>query len=40
MDLVAALLLRRQTDDMLTAEHPFFWSGYLLVDTGAEPPKE
>jgi hypothetical protein len=20
------------------AEHPFFWSGYLLVDTGAEPP--
>ncbi|WP_148072655.1 tetratricopeptide repeat protein [Bythopirellula goksoeyrii] len=24
-------------DELPTAEHPFFWSGYLLVDTG-EPP--
>jgi hypothetical protein len=23
--------------DGLTASHPFFWAGYLLVDTGAEP---
>ena len=21
----------------LSADHPFFWSGYLLIDTGAEP---
>ena len=20
------------------AEHPFFWSGYMLIDTGAGPP--
>jgi hypothetical protein len=25
------------TDTTLKAEHPFFWSGYLLVDTGIEP---
>ncbi len=25
------------SDARLTAEHPFFWSGYMLVDTGAEP---
>jgi hypothetical protein len=24
----------------LTAEHPFFWSGYLVVDTGAMPHPE
>jgi hypothetical protein len=24
----------------LKAEHPFFWSGYLLVDTGATPNAE
>lgn len=23
-----------------TAEHPFFWAGYLLIDTGSEPPSE
>ncbi len=23
----------------MTARHPFFWSGYLLVDTGWAPPK-
>jgi len=26
-----------QLDEPLTAAHPFFWSGYLLVDTGATP---
>ncbi|MHB0957746.1 MAG: CHAT domain-containing protein [Pirellulaceae bacterium] len=25
------------TDMTFKAEHPFFWSGYLLVDTGVEP---
>ncbi len=24
----------------LTARHPFFWSGYLLVDTGGEPVQD
>ena len=24
-------------DGLVSADHPFFWSGYLLVDTGAEP---
>ena len=24
--------------DGMKADHPFFWSGYLLVDTGARPP--
>jgi CHAT domain-containing protein len=24
----------------LSADHPFFWSGYLLVDTGLVPPPE
>jgi len=26
--------------DGLKADHPFFWSGYLLVDTGVGPPPE
>ena len=26
--------------DGLRCDHPFFWSGYLLVDTGAAPPAE
>jgi hypothetical protein len=21
----------------MTASHPFFWSGYLLIDTGVDP---
>jgi hypothetical protein len=25
------------TADMPTADHPFFWAGYLLVDTGPRP---
>jgi hypothetical protein len=24
-------------DSQLRGEHPFFWAGYLLVDTGAQP---
>ena len=27
------------TSDLPTADHPFFWAGYLLVDTGARPKK-
>jgi tetratricopeptide (TPR) repeat protein len=27
-------------DTTLKADHPFFWSGYLLVDTGVNPNKE
>jgi hypothetical protein len=27
-------------DEPLKADHPFFWSGYLLVDTGAGPAAE
>ena len=26
-----------ESDQELTADHPFFWSGYLLLDTGYEP---
>lgn len=30
--------VRNLTGDVpLKADHPFFWSGYLLIDTGAEP---
>ena len=25
------------TDDLLQAEHPLFWAGYLLADTGSTP---
>jgi hypothetical protein len=24
----------------VSAEHPFFWSGYMLVDTGVQPPRD
>ncbi len=27
-------------DDVITADHPFFWAGYLLADTGYRPNKE
>ncbi len=30
---------RKQDADQLKAEHPFFWAGYMLVDTGASPQK-
>lgn len=26
-------------DQPITAAHPFFWGGYLLIDTGAAPPR-
>jgi hypothetical protein len=32
--------LKPPAADGLKADHPFFWSGYLLVDTGAAPPAE
>jgi hypothetical protein len=25
------------SDELITGDHPFFWAGYLLVDTGAAP---
>ncbi len=28
------------TSDSTTAHHPFFWSGYLLVDSGKEPARD
>lgn len=28
------------TDELLTADHPFFWAGYLLADTGSAPKLE
>ncbi len=31
---------RATTDDAPKAEHPFFWSGYLLIDSGTLPPQE
>jgi hypothetical protein len=33
------LKFARSIDGMKT-DHPFFWAGYLLVDTGAAPPAE
>jgi tetratricopeptide (TPR) repeat protein len=27
-------------DELITGDHPFFWAGYLLVDTGAAPEPE
>jgi hypothetical protein len=31
---------RKQDAAPLNADHPFFWAGYMLVDTGASPEKE
>ena len=28
----------KMTDKPVKAEHPFFWAGYMLLDTGAVPP--
>jgi len=34
-------LRAHKSADGLKADHPFFWAGYLLVDTGvAAPPEE
>jgi hypothetical protein len=30
----------KATDEAPKAGHPFFWSGYMLVDTGVAPPAE
>jgi len=27
-------------DEKLTASHPFFWAGYMVVDTGSRPPSD
>lgn len=37
LDLMREPRVRSTADESLTAEHPFFWAGYLLVDTGVEP---
>ncbi|TWT32232.1 CHAT domain protein [Posidoniimonas corsicana] len=34
------LKLRDAGGEPPSANHPFFWSGYLLLDTGYEPPEE
>ena len=46
LDAVREPRLKRsdETGDLPTADHPFFWAGYMLVDTGPrpvvpEPPK-
>ncbi|MEZ6121184.1 MAG: hypothetical protein R3C28_32090 [Pirellulaceae bacterium] len=29
------------TQDVPSSQHPFFWAGYLLIDTGVnQPPQE
>ncbi len=33
-------LKRYETAEPATAKHPFFWSGYLLIDTGAVPRQD
>jgi tetratricopeptide (TPR) repeat protein len=40
LDLTREPRVRSTADESLTAEHPFFWAGYLLVDTGVEPAAE
>jgi tetratricopeptide (TPR) repeat protein len=40
LDLPRELRVRSTADETLSADHPFFWAGFLLVDTGAEPPAE
>jgi hypothetical protein len=32
-------VLKEGWDERITAEHPFFWAGYLLLDTGNFPPE-
>jgi hypothetical protein len=42
LDLNREPRLKRSAGDigLPTADHPFFWAGYLLVDTGTRPQKE
>lgn len=35
LDLPRELRIRATADETLSADHPFFWAGYMLVDTGA-----
>jgi hypothetical protein len=37
LDLAREPRVRPAGDERLTAEHPFFWAGYLLIDSGQEP---
>lgn len=37
LDLTRELRIRATSDETLSADHPFFWAGYLLIDTGVEP---
>jgi tetratricopeptide (TPR) repeat protein len=37
LDLTREPRVRATPDDALTGAHPFFWAGYLLIDTGVEP---
>ncbi|HTN74379.1 MAG TPA: CHAT domain-containing protein [Pirellulaceae bacterium] len=37
LDISREPRLRAGSDESLTADHPFFWAGYLLVDTGVDP---
>jgi hypothetical protein len=39
LDLSREPRLQRADDtgDLPTADHPFFWAGYLLIDTGPQP---
>lgn len=40
LDLMREPRVRASSDETLPAEHPFFWAGYLLIDTGLEPVRE
>lgn len=42
LDVTREPRLQRASDspDLPTADHPFFWAGYLLVDTGPQPTAE
>ena len=30
----------KSASEEISADHPFFWSGYMLIDIGAEPKEE
>jgi len=34
------LRVQKSADGLVKADHPFFWAGYLLVDTGVAPPPD
>ncbi|HVK79767.1 MAG TPA: CHAT domain-containing protein, partial [Verrucomicrobiae bacterium] len=37
LDLPREMRIRAGDDETLSADHPFFWAGYMLIDTGFEP---